>query len=155
MGLQTASRPVGGPPRIVGHVFTPLRITNATDRALATHNALAASAVRSIELDGVLVDTGASHLCLPANLIAQLGLELVEEIQVTTAAGDRTTRLFEGAYLEVAGRAAIVRCIETPEGTQPLLGVVPLEDLTLEPDIINHTLRVLPRTGKDTRILAY
>lgn len=155
MGTQTAAAHVGGPPRIVGHVFTPLRITNAADRTRERDGTISADAVRSIELDGVLVDTGASHLCLPSDLIEQLGLELVEEIQVTTAAGDRTTRLFEGAYLEVAGRSAIVRCIETPVGTNPLLGVVPLEDLTIEPDIINHTLRALPRRGKDTRILAY
>jgi predicted aspartyl protease len=139
----------------VGHVYTPLRITNAADRIRAGDGTIPGEAVRFIELDGVLVDTGASHLSLPANLIEQLGLELVEEIEVTAAAGDRKARLFEGAYLEVAGRSAIVRCIETPVGTDPLLGVVPLEDLTLEPDIINHTLRVLPRRGKDTRILAY
>jgi predicted aspartyl protease len=136
-------------------VYTPLRITNGADRILATNRVITDSDVRFIELDGVLVDAGASHLCLPANLIEQLGLELQEEIRVTTAAGDRPARLFEGAYLEVAGRAAPVLCIETPVGTEPLLGVVPLEILTLEPDILNHTLRVLPRQGKDTRILAY
>jgi predicted aspartyl protease len=113
------------------------------------------SAIRLLDLDGVLVDTGASHLCLPSDLIEQLGLEFQEEIQVTTANGDGTTRLFHGAYIEVGGRDASVLCIETPAGTSPLLGVVPMEMLTIEPDIINHTLRLLPRHGKDTRILLY
>lgn len=137
----------------MGHVYTPLRITNSADRTRLRDGTILADAVRAITLDHVLVDTGASHLCLPTDLIEQLGLQMQEEIQVTTAAGERTTRLFEGAYLEVAGRAADVLCIETPVGTSPLLGVVPLENLTLEPDIINHTLRALPRRGKDTRLL--
>ena len=83
------------------------------------------------------------------------GLEFQEDIQVTTANGEGTTRLFDGAYIEVAGRAATVLCIETPTGSSPLLGVVPMETLTIEPDIVTHTLRVLPRQGKDTRILLY
>ena len=56
----------------MGHVYTSLRITNAADRTRAADGTIAESAVRTIELDGVLVDTGASHLCLPADLIAQL-----------------------------------------------------------------------------------
>jgi predicted aspartyl protease len=155
MTTQEAVTLIKGPPRIVGHVYTPVRITNNSDLVLAAHGVVSERDIRSIELEEMLVDTGASHLCLPADLIEQLGLELKEVIQVTTADGDRTTRLFEGAYLEVAGRSAIVRCIETRVGTSPLLGVVPMEDLTLEPDIINHVLRVLPRHGKDTRILLY
>ena len=139
----------------MGHVYTRLRITNGADRTRATDGTIPEDAIRTAELDGVLVDTGASHLCLPADLIEQLGLEFQEEVQVTTANGDRTTRLFDGAYLEVAGRAATVLCIETPVGTSPLLGVVPMETLTIEPDIVNHVLRVLPRQGKDTRILLY
>lgn len=41
------------------------------------------------------------------------------------------------------------------EGTRPLLGVVPLGMLGLEPDLKNQRLRVLPDTGPDTYILAY
>lgn len=41
-------------------------------------------------------------------------------------------------------------CVELPGGADPLLGLIPLEDLGLEPDLKNQRLRVLPAEGKDT-----
>ena len=40
--------------------------------------------------------------------------------------------------------------MELPAGENPLLGVIPLEDLGLEPDLKNQQLKVLPNQGKDT-----
>jgi hypothetical protein len=53
----------------------------------------------------------------------------------------------------VEGREGIFNCIELPEGSDPLLGLIPLEDLGLEPDLVNQKLRVLPVEGKDTYLM--
>ncbi len=138
----------------MGKVHTQLTITNRIDEALADRGALPADSVRYITLDDVLVDTGATTLCLPQDMVDALGLELLEEVSVATATGVTTARVYEDAKLSLYGRTGTFDCIALPEGTQPLLGVIPLERLGLEPDLQNQRLRVLPDHGRQTYILA-
>ena len=43
-------------------------------------------------------------------------------------------------------------CVELPTGQTPLLGLIPLEDLGLDPDLQNQKLRHLPMRGKETYV---
>jgi predicted aspartyl protease len=134
----------------MGKVTTTITVTNQVDQILASRGFIPDSQVRSLTLENVLVDTGATRLCLPANVIAQLGLVLQSEVEVKTAVGIRKAKLFKEVILEIAGRQGVYNCMELPGGEDPLLGVIPLEDLGLEPDLQTQTLRVLPTEGKDT-----
>ena len=96
------------------------------------------------------VDTGCTHLCLPANTILELGLPFQEEIEVKTVIEVKKTRLFKLAILTVEGRRDKFECIELPGGEDPLLGVIPLEQLKLQPDLINERLVLLPKPEKDS-----
>ncbi len=59
--------------------------------------------------------------------------------------------VYEGLKLAVEGREGRYVCVvELPAGQTPLLGLIPLEDLGLEPDLQNQRLRHLPVTGKET-----
>ena len=99
----------------------------------------------------MLVDTGANMLCLPASVIENLGLEFDRDVVVNTARGIADARVFSGARLEVdGGRAGNVEVLETPGGTMPLLGVLPLQELGLELDLQNERLILLPDRGPDT-----
>lgn len=134
----------------MGKVLTPLTITNRADQTLASRGFLPEDQVRSISLDDVLVDTGATTLCLPANMIAQLGLELLKEVDVMTANGISKARVFQDAKLLLCGREGTFECLELPGGQNPLVGVIPLELLGLEPDLQNRTLRILPSESANT-----
>ncbi|MCT7949473.1 aspartyl protease family protein [Ancylothrix sp. C2] len=134
----------------MGKVTTTITVTNEVDQILAERGFIPVDQIRSITLHNVLVDTGATRLCLPAEIISQLGLTPVGEIVVKTAAGNRTVRVFKNAALNVEGREGSYSCIELPGGEDPLLGVFPLEDLALEPDLKNQCLRHLPIDGNDT-----
>ncbi len=134
----------------VGSVFTEITVSNKRDENVAEAGHLEARAIRSIRVSNVLVDTGATTLCLPRDLIAQLGLPLKRKITAATASGDIETELYEQAELTVAGRTGTVECVALAEGSQPLLGVIPLEMLGLEPDPTKHMLRVLPADTKDS-----
>ncbi|MBK6642000.1 MAG: hypothetical protein IPG39_12630 [Bacteroidetes bacterium] len=57
--------------------------------------------------------------------------------------------------LNEKGRNAIVEVIELHDDASPLLGVIPMEMLGLEFDVIKHELRLLPDNSKDTYLLAY
>lgn len=58
----------------MGKTVVTLTLTNATDRILSERGFISADEVRSFQVDDALVDTGATRLCLPADLIEKLGL---------------------------------------------------------------------------------
>ena len=134
----------------MGKVTTTIKVTNQIDQTLAERGFIPNEQIRSITLDNVLVDTGATRLCLPKNIILDLGLPLQGEVDVKIATGVHKARSFKMLNLSVEGREGVFNCIELPEDSDPLLGLIPLEDLGLEPDLNNQKLRVLPVEGKDT-----
>lgn len=134
----------------MGKVTTTLTITNRIDQILAERGFIRADQIRSLTLDDVLVDSGATRLCLPANIISDLGLVLQGEVDVKIAVGVQKVRVFRELSLAVEGREGTFNCIELPADADPLLGLIPLEDLGLEPDLQNQQLRILPLEGKDT-----
>lgn len=128
----------------MGRIITTLIITNRGDQVLAERGLMPRDDVRTITLENVLVDTGATTLCLPANVIAKLGLTLLKEVDVATATGFSKARIFEDAKITLGEREGTFECLELPGGTEPLLGVIPLEALGIELDLQNQKLIVLP-----------
>jgi predicted aspartyl protease len=128
----------------MGKVLTTVTITNRADQILAEGGYLAADKVRSVTLNDVLADTGATLLCLPAEIVTELGLKLLREVEVTTAAGPKTMRIFRDVFLSLYGREGSFDCLELPSGTTPLLGLIPLETLGLEVNLQTQRVRVLP-----------
>jgi predicted aspartyl protease len=138
----------------MGQVLTTITVTNFVDTVLADRGFISAGEVRSAVIDKVLVDTGATLLSLPASIISKLGLKQVGERDVETSAGIRKGRIFGGAQITVEGREGRFDCLELPEGvTAVLLGVIPLEELGLEPDLKNQRLRVLPMNSEQTYLM--
>jgi predicted aspartyl protease len=138
----------------MGRVDTSLIISNRADQIEAERGLRDAKDTRSVTLDGVLVDTGATYLSVPADIVARLGLTILRELTIQTAAGPRRARLFRDATLSVMGREGTVDVLELPEGIQPLLGVIPLEVLGLEPDVARRRLRLLPDGPTETYVTA-
>ncbi len=136
--------------KVMGKVHTKLTIINRGDQIRAKDGTITEDKIRSVTLDGVLVDTGATTLCLPPEIIAKLGLELLKEVDVATAMGIGKARIFRDATISLYGREGTFECLELPGGRDPLLGVIPLEMLGLEPDLKNQSLKVLPSESVDT-----
>lgn len=134
----------------IGRITTTLAIANRLDRALAGRGFIPLEQVRSITLKNVLVDTGATTLCLPADAIAQLGLEILKEVDVATATGISKARIFQDAKISLLGREGTFECLELPEGRDALLGVIPLEALGIELDLQNQRLKLLTISPTNT-----
>lgn len=138
----------------IGQVITTMTVTNFIDLVMAERGFIAAEEVRSVTLDNVVVDTGATLLSLPAPIISQLSLRQVGERDVETSAGIKKGRIFAGAQIIVEGREGRFDCLELPEGVSAvLLGVIPMEELGLEPDWKNRRLRVLPMNNQQTYLM--
>jgi len=134
----------------MGKVLTKLTIINRADQVLAARGFIPLDQVRSVTLGNVLVDTGATTLCLSSATIAELGLELLKEVDVSTANGISKARIFRDASISLHGREGTFECLELPSGRDALLGVIPLEALGLELDLQKQTLRVLPTESINT-----
>lgn len=134
----------------MGKILTTITVTNRLDQGAAARKLIPEDEVRSITLDKVLVDTGATTLCLPAAAIAQLGLELLKEVDVGTATGIGKARIFQDAKLSIMGREGTFECLELPGGQDALLGVIPLESLGIELDLQNQELILLPISSTQT-----
>lgn len=138
----------------MGQVLTTIAVTNRIDLVMAERGFISAEEVRSVTIDKVIVDTGATLLSLPAPIISQLGLKQVGERNVETSAGITKGRIFADAQIIVEGREGRFDCLELPEGVSAvLLGVTPLEVLGLEPDLKNQRLRVLPMNDQQTYLM--
>ena len=134
----------------MGKVLANLTITNRADQIKSSVGVIAPDEIRSVALQNVLVDTGATTLCLPIDAIEKLGLELLKEVDVSTANGVSKARVFQDAKILLCGREGTFECLELPGGQEPLIGVIPLEMLGLEPDLQNQTLRILPIESSNT-----
>jgi clan AA aspartic protease len=134
----------------MGKIITTLVITNRGDEVFATRGGMNQTEVRSVALDNVLVDTGATTLCLPADVIEYLGLELLREVDVETAVGISKARIFQDAKISLLGREGTFECLELPGGRSPLLGVIPLEALGIELDLQKQVLKILPISPTQT-----
>ncbi|MCT7979066.1 retroviral-like aspartic protease family protein [Laspinema olomoucense] len=134
----------------MGKVFATLTIINRADQIRAEDGTITPDQVRSITLPNVLVDTGATTLCLPPQAIAKLGLKLLKEVDVATAMGIGKARIFRDATLSMFDREGTFECLELPGGGDALLGVIPLESLGLEIDLKNQTLKPLPISPTET-----
>jgi predicted aspartyl protease len=138
------------PDKQMGQVITTMTVTNWVDRVLAQRGFITADEVRSYTLNNVLVDTGATLLCLPSEVIAQLGLVQGEMANVETAAGVKQERIYRGVELSIADRQGTFDCLELTNVPYALLGVTPMEVLGLEPDLKTRQLRVLPMDSEQT-----
>lgn len=136
----------------MGRIDAQITVANSADRDRAEAGDIALEEVRAATLERALVDTGATYLALPADVIALLGLRVVREVPIATAQGPTRARLYRNAELTLMGRTGTFDVLELPIGTPPLLGQIPLEALGVEPDLRNRRLSLLPEEPNDTYI---
>jgi predicted aspartyl protease len=118
-----------------------IEVVNYEDVVRAKDGTIPPEKVRRFQLQGV-VDTGSSHLTLPADVVQRLGLPKIGEGLVHCADRRTATRdIVEAAQIELLGRHSIFRALVEPDRTTALIGAIVLEDLDLLPDCRSQTLR--------------
>jgi clan AA aspartic protease len=85
--------------------------------------------LQPIEVDA-LADTGAVHLCIPAHVQLQLGLEEVAKKEVTLADGAKKLVPYVGP-VEVQFKNRVGFTGALVMGDEVLLGAIPMEDMDL------------------------
>ena len=115
------------------------KMKNFIDEELAIRGLLEPEEVREMEKD-VLVDTGATMLTVPEEVVEELGLTRGRFITASYADGAKKRRqIARGINIGVMGREAEVECVVEARGTKIPLGLIPLKAMDLIVD---------PKTGK-------
>jgi clan AA aspartic protease len=122
-----------------------MKLTNSGDLHLARDGLLPPERVRTLEVEA-LVDTGATDLVLPADLVEALGLPAIDQREIRLSDGSvRVVSKVSELGIEILGRRMGSDAYVMPAGTMALIGQIQLEDLDLVVDPRSRELRVKPR----------
>jgi predicted aspartyl protease len=118
----------------MGKVMEKIKLTNIFDPS------------KSVEIDAV-IDSGATMLALPQDVIDQLALRKDREVKVRYANNHREDKSIYGIVkLELAGRSGNFEVLAENVGTPPLVGQVVLEILDLLIDAKGRRLMPNPES---------
>jgi clan AA aspartic protease len=130
----------------MGNVMTPMKISNSADVEIARRGLMPPESVRSVRIEA-LVDTGATMLALPEDVVRELGAPSLG----TRKARDARGIVFELTWvgdlrIEILGREMTTDALVLPSGATPLIVQIPLEALDLVVDPKSRELRVNPES---------
>jgi clan AA aspartic protease len=112
----------------MGKIVEKIKVVNQADEILAQRGFIKPDQIRSFETE-VLVDTGATFLCLRKSLIEKLQLTPVEQKTVRTSNGAATRTFYSPVTIYLRDRYAVVYVSETSDDCPSLLGQIPLESM--------------------------
>lgn len=121
-----------------------IKLTNDYEMTQAEAGTLDASKVRTAEIEA-LVDTGATMMMLPADVVEQLGVP-VKGYRKVRYADSRVAEVpwVAGIRIDVRGRNAVISALVGAPGSTPLLGQIPLEEMDFVVDPKSRELRPNP-----------
>lgn len=130
----------------MGAIVVEIALENRDDRANFSRGLIAEADIRAVQVPG-LVDTGASMLALPAPIVEQLGLDLLETFPAVSADGRREPLDTAGpVFITIGDRRMLTECFVLPQGAEPLIGQIVLERLDLIADSRLQTLSPRPES---------
>ena len=117
----------------MGKITQVFKVTNSFDIEAYKNGYISKDKIRSMDIE-FLIDTGASMLCLPIDIIKKLGLSEIDSKNVVTAMGKVKRKVYSEVRVQIWDRISSFPVMELPEGTPPLFGYIPIEALDLYPN---------------------
>jgi len=112
----------------MGKIIEKVKITNLLEPS------------KSIEVEAV-IDTGATMVVLPQNIVDELMLKKIREVKVRYANNSTESKSIYGVVtIEIKGRTGNFDVLAEAEGSQPLIGQVVVEILDFVVDPRTRTL---------------
>jgi clan AA aspartic protease len=128
----------------MGKVMQLIKLVNRFDEQNVSLGLLEPGDVRTVEIEA-LVDTGATMLVLPADVVARLGVPVAGVRRVRYANGETAeVPWVDGVRITILGRDTVATALVERAGTTALIGQIPLEELDLLVDPKSRELRVNP-----------
>jgi len=116
----------------MGKVIVKAKLWNFADEIDFKKGLISKDRIRTVEVEDAIVDTGATMVSLPEDIVEKLGLFIDEEKEITYANNTKEKRkIAKGLIIEIMGRTSETRCIVNNRGTKVLIGQIPLEEMDL------------------------
>jgi clan AA aspartic protease len=130
----------------MGLAYADIELINGDDLALFRRGFLAEDQIKHMKVS-ILVDTGAYMLVINERIREQLDLPLIEE-QTMRLADETEMKVKVVGPVEVRceNRSTTTRAAVIPGNVEPLLGVIPMEDLDVVVDPKQQRLVVNPES---------
>jgi len=114
----------------MGRTTEPIIIRNFTDMIKASEGLIEQKDTRVVKTEAI-IDTGATYVCLSQEHIEELGLVFHNTVNIRTANGNASRRIFKGVEIELKGRTFVMEVMENAPNTPALVGYLLLEALDL------------------------
>jgi clan AA aspartic protease len=135
----------------LGKIIEKVIVKNFGDILKVLEGIIKEDEIRKVELEAV-VDTGASFLCIPPEVIEKLGLIYSHSRRVITANGEVKRRIFAGAVIIIQGREIQMEVMENDKTTPSLIGYLVLENMDLVVD--TKSQKIIPNPEHDGKWIA-
>jgi clan AA aspartic protease len=133
---------------VMGRVLTEAIIENLQDLWEVKRGLRSLEQARQVTVTDALVDTGATLLSLPMQVIEQLGLGKTATKRVTSSHGGIVeASLYDAVRLTIQGRSCTMDVLKVPDNVPVLIGQLPLEHLDFVVDLRSRTLFGNPAHG--------
>lgn len=130
----------------MGEVKCEVRLENFVDRCNFEEGKLPEENIRRY-ITTALVDTGATLLLLPQDIVEELGLKRLRKAIVTYTDKRKEERDVAGVVtLAIGNRAANLDCVVGPPLCEPLIGQIALEEMDLVVDCKDQRLKPRPES---------
>ena len=127
--------------KIMGKVTANLKITSLKDTLFYKEGYISKDKIRQVNLENVIVDSGATMMCLSKDIIKKLDLDFIKKIKVNTANGIEEKGIYGSIIYEIDGRMARGDVLELNHPKiKALIGQIPLEQLDF---LINPSINKL------------
>ena len=130
-----------------GRVLTEATIESLQDIWAAERGRILADQVRRVTVSDALVDTEATLLSLPTQMIRQLGLKEQCRRQVRNSTGVTETGIYDPVRLTIQGRDCAMDVAEVSDDTPALIGRLALLQLDFVVDSRSRSLIGNPAHG--------
>ena len=127
--------------KIMGKVTANLKIISLKDTLFYKEGYISKDKIRQVNLENVIVDSGATMMCLSKDIIKKLDLDFIKKIKVNTANGIEEKGIYGSIIYEIDGRMARGDVLELNHPKiKALIGQIPLEQLDF---LINPSINKL------------
>ncbi len=128
----------------MGHVYASIELVNAEDLGFARRGQMDKDEVRRVRVEA-MVDTGAFYMVINENIQQILQLPVIGKKRVTLANGQplECDHVFP-VKIRFENRLAHGDAVVVPGDAEPLLGVLPLEQMDVLIDPVRQRLIVNP-----------
>jgi clan AA aspartic protease len=130
----------------MGHTYADIELISVDDLVLHRHGFLSEDRIKRMRVNA-LVDSGSYMLVINDNIKQQLDLPFIEEQTMRLADdGERRVEIVGPVEVRFENRSTTVRAAVFPGDAEPLLGVIPMEDMDVLIDSKQQRLIVNPET---------